>query len=76
LSAIVAKDRTDHTLENISRWLEVDVPGSYTTMGDCFVTAQIFLRLLELLEARGITTLGEVIAASEKVVEEKREQFS
>jgi len=72
LSAIVEKDRTDHTLENISRWLEVDVPGSYTTMGDCFVTAQIFLRLLELLEARGITTLGKVIAASEKVVEEKR----
>jgi DNA polymerase-3 subunit epsilon len=76
LSAIVEHDRTDHTLENIGRRLGVDVPGSHTTMGDCFVTAQIFLRLLELLEARGITTLGEVIAASERVVEEKSKQIS
>jgi DNA polymerase-3 subunit epsilon len=76
LSAIVEQDRTDHTLENIGRRLGVDVPGSHTTMGECFVTAQIFLRLLELLEAQGITTLGEVIAASERVVEEKRKQFS
>jgi len=72
LSAIVEQDRTVHTLENIGQRLGVDVQGSRTTMGDCFITAQVFLRLLELLEARGITTLGEVIAASEKVVEEKR----
>lgn len=76
LSAIVEQDRTDHTLESIGRRLGVDVPGSQTTMDDCFATAQLFLRLLELLEARGITTLGEVIAASEKVVEEKIKQFS
>jgi DNA polymerase-3 subunit epsilon len=76
LSIIVEEDRTDHTLENIGQWLGVDVLGSHATMGDCFVTAQIFLRLLELLEAQGITTLGEVIAASEKVVEEKRRNSS
>lgn len=76
LSIIAEDDRTDHTLESIGRWLGVDVLGSHATMGDCFVTAQIFLRLLELLEAQGITTLGEVIAASGRVVEEKRKQFS
>ena len=76
LSIIVEKDRTDYTLEKIGRWLGVEVMGSRTTMGDCFVTAQIFLRLLELLKARGINTLGEVITASERVVEEKRQQFS
>jgi DNA polymerase-3 subunit epsilon len=74
LSIIAADDRTDHTLESIGRWLGVDVLGSHATMGDCFVTAQIFLRLLELLEAQGITTLGEVIAASGRVVEEKSKQ--
>lgn len=76
LSIIVDKDRTDYTLENIGRCLGVEMIGSHTTMGDCFATAQIFLRLLELLKARGITTLGEVITASERVVEEKRQQFS
>ena len=74
LSIIAEDDRTDHTLESIGRWLGVDVLGSHATMGDCFVTAQIFLRLLELLEAQGITTLGEVIAASGRVVEEKSKQ--
>ena len=76
LSIIVEEDRADHTLENIGRWLGVDVLGNHATMGDCFVTAQIFLRLLELLETQGITTLGVVIAASEKVVEEKRKQLT
>jgi len=76
LALIVEEDRTDHTLESISRWLGVEVMGSPTIMGDCFATAQIFLRLLELLEARGITTLGEVYAAAERVVEEKTQQFS
>jgi hypothetical protein len=43
-------------------------------MDDCFVTAQVFLRLVELLGRKGITTLGEVITASEKVIDEKRQQ--
>ncbi|MBC8317325.1 MAG: histidine kinase [Desulfobulbaceae bacterium] len=76
LAIIAEKNRTDHTLESIGRWLGVEVMGSRTLMDDCFVTAQIFLRLLELLEGRGITTLGKVISASERVLEEKRQQFS
>ena len=74
MSIIGEEDRTDYTLESIGRWLGVDVMGSHTTMGDCFVTAQIFLGLLEMLEDRGITTLGAVIASSERVVEHKRQQ--
>jgi DNA polymerase III subunit epsilon len=76
LSLVVNPERKDFTLENIGRWLGVEVSGGHTTMGDCFVTAQIFLKLLELLEAAGITTLGEVMAASEKVAAGKRHKLS
>jgi DNA polymerase-3 subunit epsilon len=75
LAIIVDKERTDYTLENIGLWLGVDDVGNQTTMGDCFITAQIFLRLLDLLEEQGITTLGEVIEASQQVVEQKRQQL-
>lgn len=74
LAMIVDKDRTDYTLEDIGRWLGVDGVGDHTTMGDCFKTAQIFLRLLDLLEEQGITTLADAIEASKRVVEQKRQQ--
>jgi DNA polymerase-3 subunit epsilon len=74
LTTIAEKERTDYTLESIGRWLGVDVMGGHTLMDDCFVTAQIFLRLLDLLESDGITTLGEASAASARVVDEKKQQ--
>ena len=72
LALIVDKGRTAYTLESIGQWLGVDVMRSRTTMDDCFATAQIFLRLLDLLEERGITTLDDAIRASEQAVEVKR----
>ena len=74
LTTIAEKERTDYTLESIGRWLGVDVMGGHTLMDDCFVTAQIFLRLLDLLESDGITTLGEASVASARVVDEKKQQ--
>jgi len=74
LALLVDEQRTDLTLLGIGRWLGVDVSGSHTTMGGCFVAAQIFLRLLDLLAERGLTTLGQVIAASARLAEKKRAQ--
>jgi DNA polymerase-3 subunit epsilon len=75
LSLVIEEDRTDYTLESISRELGVEIVGSHTTMDDCFLTAQVFLRFLALLEAKGIKTLGEAISASEKVAKKKRKQM-
>lgn len=74
LSILVDEERSDFTLLNIGRWLGVEVAKSHNPMDDCFATAQIFLKLLDLLKARGITTLGEALAACERVVEAKRQQ--
>lgn len=75
LALIVDEKRMEYTLESIGRALGVNVMESRTTLDDCFVTAQIFLRLLDLLKARGVTTLGEVIGASARVVEARRKQL-
>lgn len=73
LSMVVDEDETDYTLANIGERLGVDAVGGHTIMDDCFGTAQIFLKLLQLLEDRGVTTLGGAIAACERVAAAKRQ---
>lgn len=76
LSILADKDSTDYTLENISRRLEIKAAASHTPMDECFITAQVFLRLLDMLDARGISTLGELVNASERIATEKKQQFA
>jgi len=72
LSLVVEEGLVDYTLESIGRRFGVQAAGGHPAMDDCFVTAQVFLRLLELLEAQGIKTLGQAISACERVAAEKR----
>jgi DNA polymerase III subunit epsilon len=65
LSAIVHPAQDSHGLEETAARLGVPVIGRHTALGDALVTANVFLRLLPLLAARGIHTLGEARAASE-----------
>lgn len=74
MTLIVDQKRTTYTLADISRWLGIDVTGSGTMIDDCFLTAQIFLTLLERLAHLGILTLVELLDASRQAAEEKRHQ--
>ena len=66
LSAIVHPGQDDHNMEGIAERMGVSIFGRHTALGDAIATAEIFLKLLELLEKQGITTLKQARIASRK----------
>ena len=74
LSVFVHEEEPDHTLDGIARRLGVEASGRHTAIGDAFVTAMVYVHLLDLLKARDINTLGEALAASERMLDLRRQQ--
>lgn len=64
LDAAAHPDAEEHSLEAIATRLGVDVVGRHTALGDALVTGEVLVRLLAVLQARGITTLGQALEAS------------
>ncbi|NQW00720.1 MAG: hypothetical protein HQ483_13535 [Rhodospirillales bacterium] len=77
LSVFLDHDSHNHTLDAIAERLGVTVEGRHTALGDALVTAAVFQRMLDRLEARGITTVRQAIDASNGVAHIRRmqEQF-
>ncbi len=66
LSAVLQPQQYSHRLEAIAERFGVPVLGRHTALGDALVTAEIFLKMLPLLQAAGIITLGQALAASKQ----------
>lgn len=66
LSALVHPQQESHRLEAIAERLGVPVLGRHTALGDAMVTAEVFLKLVPLLAAQGLRTLGQVSEAAQK----------
>ena len=66
LSAVVQPGQEDHDMEGIAARLGISIVGRHTALGDALVTAEIFLKLIPLLEKQGITTLAQARSASRK----------
>ena len=62
LSAVIFGESAEHTLDALADRLSVTIPEPlrHTALGDATATAQIYCKLLPLLEARGITTVAHV----------------
>jgi len=66
LSAVVHPHQESHRLEAIAERFNITVLGRHTALGDALVTAEIWLRLIPLLQERGIYTLRQARDAAQK----------
>jgi DNA polymerase-3 subunit epsilon len=66
LSAVASPHQASHELEAIAERFGIAVIGRHTALGDALVTAEVFLRLIPLLAAKGIHTLGQAREAAQR----------
>jgi DNA polymerase-3 subunit epsilon len=64
LSAYLHANQESHALEAIAQRLGVEVRGRHTALGDAILTGEIFLKMIVLLNQKGIETLYEAQVAS------------
>jgi DNA polymerase-3 subunit epsilon len=68
LSAVLHGDLESHVLEAIAERYGINVVGRHTAVGDAIVTGEILLRMIPLLAGRGIVTLRQARAASQRTL--------
>lgn len=66
LSAVVHPNQESHRLEAIAERFGITVLGRHTALGDAFTTAEVWLRLIPLLQAMGLNTLRQAREAAQK----------
>ncbi|MCP1673786.1 DNA polymerase-3 subunit epsilon [Natronocella acetinitrilica] len=64
LSSMLDGDEEDHSLDGVCERYGVSISGRHTAMGDTMATAEVLVRIIDRLEAQGITTFGEAMKAS------------
>lgn len=64
ISKMLDPEEDDHSLDALCERYGVPILGRHTATGDAIATAELLLRLCERLEARGLTTFGDVTRAS------------
>lgn len=74
LSAYVHDHTPDHSLNATAERFGVQIADRHTALGDAMTTAAIFVRMIDLLAARGITTLQQAIDVSSKMVDIRKRQ--
>jgi DNA polymerase-3 subunit epsilon/CBS domain-containing protein len=64
LAEIAEPNLADYSLEDLAAWLDIEVVGRHSALGDATIAARIFCALVPRLRECGIRTLAEAVRAS------------
>ena len=64
LSSIIHPHQQSHSLDELAARLNLTNIGRHTALGDAIVTAEVLLKMIPLLNAKGIMTLNDALQAS------------
>ncbi|MEQ1710530.1 MAG: DUF294 nucleotidyltransferase-like domain-containing protein [Hyphomicrobium sp.] len=71
LARVAAPTLANYELSKLAAWLDIEIHGRHTAMGDAEATARIYAALLPLLRARNVRTLAEAEAACRLLQEQE-----
>jgi DNA polymerase-3 subunit epsilon len=63
MSRLVHRALPHHDLDTVASRLGVSIQGRHSALGDALATAEVLVRLLDVLRDRGITRLGALLDA-------------
>ncbi len=69
VSSMLDGGEEDHSLDALCDRYGITITGRHTALGDTIATAELLLKLMDRLEAKGLTTFGEVMKASNMAAE-------
>jgi DNA polymerase-3 subunit epsilon len=75
LAGSVLDHMADHSLDALARRFDVPIDQRHSALADAMVTALLFLRLIDLLEGRGVRTLREALALTGRTAELRRREM-
>ena len=74
LSTLANPAAQDHSLDGLAERLGVRLGERHTALGDALTTAELLVRMFDLIEAQGITTFGELMRRSNMAAEMRQRQ--
>ena len=76
LSAWLHDHTGKHTLDDLAARFDVEIEDGvrHTAIGDALATARVFVKMLPLLEARGVRTVGDAHRVSQQMTRIRRQQ--
>jgi DNA polymerase-3 subunit epsilon len=66
LSAILHPAHNDHSLDTIAKRMGVVLIKRHDALGDAIATGEVFLKMISLLNEKGIYTLQDALTASQR----------
>jgi DNA polymerase-3 subunit epsilon len=75
LAAALLDHMPEHSLDAVAQRFGIAIERRHTALADAMATAVLFLHLVDVLEGRGIKTLGQALATSGSIAELRKRRL-